>query len=173
MVILTCKWLLLGVCLYFGGEGPAVTESKHPFYVSVTEINHNAKDKTLEISCKMFTNDFEIALSKTSGAKVDLSAPKDKAALDKIITTYITNRLQLKADGKTLTMQFVGSEKEAEATWCYFQVTNIPTLKKIEITNTVLYESFEAEINIIHVIVNGKRQSTKLSNPDSQASFEF
>jgi len=173
MVILTCKWLMLGVCLYLGGEQPVAINMKHPFYVSVTEINHNAKDKVLEISCKMFTNDFEIALAKASGGKVDLTSPKDKPALDKIINTYITGHLQLKADGKPLTMQFVGSEKEAEATWCYFQVSNIPTLKKIDITSTVLYESFEAEINIIHVVVNGKRQSTKLSNPDSQTSFEF
>ena len=173
MVILTCKWFLVGVCLFFRGEEPAKEGMKHPFYVSVTEINHNSKDKTLEISCKIFTNDFETALEKASGNKVDLSAPKDKAALDKIISSYITQHLQLKVDGKSVAMQFVGSEKEAEATWNYFQVNDIPSLKKIDITNTVLYESFEAEINIIHVVVNGNRQSTKLSNPDSHVSFTF
>ena len=32
--------------------------SDHPLHVSVIEINHNAADKTLEISCKIFTDDF-------------------------------------------------------------------------------------------------------------------
>ena len=43
MASLLHKWLLVGYM--------AVV---HPFYVSVTEINHNAKDKTIEISCKTF-----------------------------------------------------------------------------------------------------------------------
>jgi hypothetical protein len=141
--------------------------------VSVTEINHNAKDRTLEISCKIFTNDFEEALHKLSGSKVDLSSAKDKTALDKVINTYIADHLKLKVDGKSVTLQFIGTEKESEGTWCYFQVSDIAALKKIEITNTILYEVFEAEINIIHVIVNGNRQSTKLTNPESQASFTF
>src|SRR6476661_2375693 len=34
----------------------------HPFHVSTTEINHNATDKTLEISCRIFTDDFESCL---------------------------------------------------------------------------------------------------------------
>lgn len=173
MVILMCKWLMTGVCLFFRGEGAISDGVKHPFYVSVTEINHNAKDKILEISCKMFTNDFEMALNKVSGSKVDLSTPKDKPALDKMISDYISSHLQLTIDGKPATLQFVGSEKESEATWSYFQVNNIVSVKKIDIVNTVLYESFEAEINIVHVVVNGNRQSTKLSNPDSHASFTF
>ena len=37
----------------------------HPIFVSVTEIEHNAKDKTLEISCKIFTDDFEKTLRLT------------------------------------------------------------------------------------------------------------
>ena len=36
------KWLLTGIIALW-----------HPFYVSVTEINHNAKQQTLEISCKI------------------------------------------------------------------------------------------------------------------------
>ena len=34
------------------------TIALHPYYISVVEINHNPTDKTLEISCKIFTNDF-------------------------------------------------------------------------------------------------------------------
>lgn len=36
----------------------------HPFHVSTTEINHNAKDKSLEITCRIFTDDFEAILGK-------------------------------------------------------------------------------------------------------------
>jgi len=61
------KWLSATlICLSMGRP--------HPLYISVTEVNHNAKDKILEVSCKLFTNDFEAALEKMSGAHVDLGS---------------------------------------------------------------------------------------------------
>jgi hypothetical protein len=145
----------------------------HPLYVSVTEFNHNAKDKIVEISCKIFTNDFETALEKTYHVKVDLSSPQDKKAADKMVGDYIIKHLQLKVDGKSVALEFVGSEKETDATWSYFQVSNMPSVKKIEINNSLLYETFDGQINIMHVSVGGNRQSTKVSNPDAYALFQF
>ena len=147
--------------------------SLHPLYVTVTEINHNAKDKTLEVSCKIFTNDFEAALEKTLHAKIDLSEPKDKKAADKSVSDYIQKHLQIKADGKPVVLEFVGSEKETDATWSYFQVNNIVSVKKLEITNSLLYETYEGEINLMHVTVAGNRKSEKLTNPERNVVFEF
>jgi hypothetical protein len=46
----------------------------------VTEINHNAADQTLEISCKLFTDDFEKVLSKNYKVKADLADLPAKTA---------------------------------------------------------------------------------------------
>lgn len=145
----------------------------HPLYISVTEINHNAKDKTLEISCKMFTNDLEAALEKSAHAKVDLSDPKNKKVTDQLIADYIGKHLQLKVDGKTVVLHFVGSEKEADGTWSYFQVNDVAGVKKIDLLNNLLYDNFEQEINIMHVTVGGEKKSTRLNYPDTNASFMF
>ncbi len=145
----------------------------HPLYVTVTEINHNAKDKTLEISCKIFTNDFEAALEKIFHTKTDLTNPKDKKAADKSVSDYIQKHLQLKVDGKPVAFEFVGSEKETDATWSYFQVSNIASVKKLEVMNSMLYETFEGEINLMHVTVSGNRKSLKLNSPDTNAVFDF
>src|SRR3569833_2732282 len=134
----------------------------HPLYITVTDIDHNASDKTLEISCKMFTNDFEAALEKTTHGKVDLSDTKNKSNTDKLIADYITKHLIIKADGHPVTLQFVGSEKEEDGTWSYFQVSNVPTVKKLEVNNTLLYESFSQEINIMHASSGGVKKSTRL-----------
>ncbi|HTQ26781.1 MAG TPA: DUF6702 family protein, partial [Puia sp.] len=81
--------------------------------------------------------------------------------------------LLLKVDGKPVTLQFVGSEKETDATWSYFQVNEVGSVKKLDVVNNLLYESFDTEINIMHVTVNGNRKSTKLNNPEANASFDF
>jgi hypothetical protein len=172
------KWFAVNFFLFlYGGQISGATNKVpgHPLYITVTEINHNAKDKTLELSCKIFTNDFEGALQKTFHVNLDLSDPKSKAASDKLVNDYIEMHLRLKVDGKQVVLQFVGSEKEkeTEATWSYFQVSNVAGLKKIEITDDLLYESFPTEINLIHITVSGNRKSTKLENPQTVAVFEF
>ena len=145
----------------------------HPFYVSVTEINHNPKEKILEISCKIFTDDLEKTLSNYTNTKIDLSDPKMKTISDKAIAVYIAKHLQLKIDGKPSTLQFIGSEKEEEATWSYFQINDIPSVKKIDVINDLLYDMYDEETNIMHVMANGKKQSIKLSKPETQAGLEF
>ena len=145
----------------------------HPLYITVTNINHNGKDKTLEISCKMFTNDFEAVLEKTSHVKIDLSDAKSKAANDKLIADYVEKHLQLKVDGRPVSMHLIGSEKEEDGTWSYFQVDNIASVKKLNINNSLLYDGFNQEINIMHVSVGGVEKSTKLDYPAATADFEF
>lgn len=172
MAVSLYKWLLPAVLLFSAGKQPVLLPAKHPFYVSVTEINHNAKDKTLEISCKMFTNDLEATLEKAANTKINLSGA-DKTNADKFITAYISKHLQLKVDGRPVALEFVGTENEAEATWTYFQVSNIAAVKRIDMMNNILYESFPSETSIIHVSVNGNRKSTRLNNPDANVSFEF
>jgi hypothetical protein len=171
-VILT---LFLGITLISASrreDGPRVG-GVHPLYITVTEINHNVKEKILEVSCKVFTNDLETVLEKVAGARVDLSAPKDKPASDKLISAYVEKHLRLKVDGKPVQLHFIGSENEADGTWSYFQVNDVPSVKKIDAGDDLLYDGFNQQINIMHVTVGGQRQSTRLDYPEANASFQF
>ena len=150
-----------------------VSAGRHPIFVSVTEIEHNAKDKTLEISCKIFTDDFEKTLRAAYKTHVDLLDPKVKPAMDKLVNDYVQKHLKIVANGTPATMKYLGYEQIEEGIYSYYQVDNIASLKKLEITDNVLYEYKDQQISLIHVTVNGKRQSTKLNNPEEKTSFEF
>jgi hypothetical protein len=172
------KWLSAAVlALFSGANAPqgASTEVRaaHPLYITVTEINHNAKDKILEVSCKIFTNDLEAVLEKGAKTKVDLSSSTEKRTNDKLIDEYIEKHLRLKVDGKVAGLHFVGSEKEADGTWSYFQVNDIAAVKRIDAVNDLLYDGFNQQINIMHVTVGGQRKSTRLDYPEASASFQF
>jgi len=165
------KWF--SVVFFSMVVGGGYVENTHPLYISVTEIKHNPKDKILEVSCKMFTNDLEAALEKLSKTHVDLSAAGDKAASDKLIEAYVERHLRLKVDGRPVLLHFVGSEKENDGTWSYFQVNDVQAVKRIDAVNELLYDSFSQQIGIMHVTVGGQRKSTRLDYPESAASFEF
>lgn len=178
------KWLSFSVIACFftmqafvPGNKPLLsfTEARkfHPVHISTTEINHNAADKTLEISCRVFIDDFETCLSKVYHTKIDLSAANMKTAMDTLVKKYLSSHLQLKADDKTVPMQYLGFEKESEAVYAYFEVDNIAAVKKVEVINSILHDLYDDQISIIHVIVGGNRKSTRLNYPDRQAVFSF
>ena len=136
-------------------------------------MNLDPSDKTLEVSCKMFADDLEQIIEKKNHAELDISADKDKGKFDAYIPAYIKTHLSLSIDGKPATLSYLGFEKEKESAYCYFQVENVSSLKKVDINDSILQDYTSEQINIIHVSVNGKRQSTKLDYPSTSASFSF
>lgn len=186
MAALLNKWLFLcflPLTLYMNGEKPApgplfagcrqAADRLHPFHVSVVEINHNAADKTFEISCKIFTDDFEKVLAQNYKTKVDLINPPDKKAMDTLVKKYISSHLSILADGKPVRFTYLGFERESEAVYSYVQADNLPSVKKIEITNKLMHDLFTDQINLMHVTVGGNRKSTKLDYPGSVAVIVF
>jgi hypothetical protein len=168
--------LVIAALVSFGIKGeakPAAVPAFHPFYVSVAEIEQNAKEKTLEISCKFFADDFEHTLEKAYRAQLDIASSKDKASFDKFIPDYINKQLILQVNGKAAKLGYVGYEKEGESVYCYFEVNNTPAVRQVSITNKLLYDFTQEQINIMHVTIGGKRQSAKLNYPSAQASFQF
>ena len=93
--------------------------------------------------------------------------------MNNLVKDYVTKHLQIKVDGKAVALDFIGYEQEEEGIVSYYQVNNIPAVKKLDITNNILFEYKKEQMSIIHVTVNGKRQSTKLVNPEAKASFGF
>jgi hypothetical protein len=173
MAALLFKWLsAASLCFVLAGRGAGKGET-HPLYITVTDIKHNPKDKILEISCKIFTNDFESVLEKMAKKHVDLSAAADKAASGRLIEQYVGRHLSLKVDGKPVALHFVGSENENDGTWSYFQVNDISSVKRIDVVDELLYDGFSQQINILQVTVGGERKSTKLDCPAANATFEF
>ena len=145
----------------------------HPFYVSVIDINHNAKERSVEVSIKVFSDDLETVLKKQGGTLIDLSKPGSKPIADKAINQYIQSKLQIQIDGKALSLNYIGYEIQEESVWCYFESPNINSVKKINVRCSLLYEWQQQQINIIHTKVNGIEKSFKLDNPNTQAGFEY
>ena len=141
--------------------------------MSVTEIEHNVKEKSLEISCKIFTDDFEKTLRANYKTKIDLLDDKLKSTMDKYVKDYLQKHLKIIVDGKPQILKYIGYEKNEEGINTYLEISNVITLKKMEVTDNILYDYKSSQISLIHVTVGGNRQSTKLTNPEASAVFNF
>ena len=156
------QWFMVGI-----------VAALHPFFVSVIELNHNPKEKSVEISMRIFVDDFEATLKKFGNTKIDVAKPEDKAALDKLIVNYINQKIQISIDAKKVAMHYVGYEIKQESVWLYFEIDNINTIKKIDVNSNLLYEYQDKQINIFRVKANGVEKSYKLDYPKTFTSFEM
>jgi len=161
------RLLLICMTLVFTGA------TTHPIYVSVTEIQHNAKDKTLEISCKIFTSDFEAILKSKTKSKINLLQPTDKILMESLVNQYIQQHLKIKVDGNLKPMEFLGYEQNEDAIQSFFEINDVAAFKKIDVQDDILYEYKSEQISIIHIVVDGNRKSTKLVNPDNSVSLNY
>ncbi|NRF40513.1 DUF6702 family protein [Pedobacter foliorum] len=145
----------------------------HPFYVSVTEVDYSPKTKTVQVSVRVFFDDFESALDKRYKTSINILKPKDRKQVDGLISDYVKNHLQIKANNKLLTLKYLGYQIEEDAAWCYFESEKVERVQKLNIQNDILFEQHDSQINMIHATVNGKRKSTKLDNPERSVEFSY
>lgn len=159
------------VCLFFTVICGFST-LKHPFYIGVTDIKYNSQTQNFHVSVKLFTNDLEGALRKTSGKPIDILNPKNKPEVDSVLAHYIRKHLSINA-GTPVSLNYIGYEREEEAIWTYFESPKITAPKTLKIHNTLLYDVIQAQTNIIHVEINGIKKSSKVSNPESNTELSF
>lgn len=175
MAILLYKWLFFFSLPFSFAANHAgeVKKDMHPFFVSVTEVHHNSKEKALEISCRIFVDDMENVLKQNYKTPINLSNAGQQAQNDKLVADYIVKHLALVADGKKLNLSYVGFEKDSESVFCYFEVPQVAAVKNLKLTNSILQDLTPEQINIMHVTVDGKRKSYKLDYPKTEANFSF
>ena len=145
----------------------------HPIHVSTANIEHNKQDSKLEVICTIFTDDFEAALVKQFHAKTDLNKTEMHAAMDALVKKYIALNLQIKTNGSTTNLTYLGFEINRESTDIYLESDAIASVKKVEVTDSILQNLFDDQINIVHIIVNGVRKSEKLDYPNKRVDQEF
>lgn len=149
------------------------TSWKHPFYVSMTDIKYNAQQTRLEVSVRIFTNDFEKALRNQYKTNIDLLNPSNKSIIDKFVADYIQKHVQLVVNNKLVVLKYIGYEKEEESIWNYFEVTNLPSPHNITVQNSLLYEITHDQVNMLHLQINAKEKTDKLVYPDTKKNFSF
>ncbi len=150
-----------------------IVSASHPVYVTVTEIEHNTKENTLEISCKFFTDDLEKTLRQNYKTHVDLQDAKYKAAMNNLIANYVSSHLKLQVNDAAVNLHYVGYEIIEEGVYAYFDVHISPSLKKLKIHQDLLFEFQQQQLGIVHVKDKGVEKSAKLQNPEADAMFTF
>ncbi|MGQ0829111.1 MAG: DUF6702 family protein [Bacteroidota bacterium] len=145
----------------------------HKYYFSFTEIRVDTQKATLNVSCKVFTDDLEVALNNAYGKKIALADVKQNKEAQNLLNKYIEDRFKISVTGKVLELEFVGYENEADVTWFYMEVPKFAEKGAVTVQNSILFETFPEQTNVIQFYWDQVNKSHKLVNPEKEVMFEF
>ena len=146
----------------------------HPFHVSVTDIEHDVATQAVQVSQRIFIDDLEKGLKAFHQLeRVDTYKPKDPVVLDSLIGDYLKAKVFIRINGKDYHFNYLGSEIEGDARWCYYEIEGIASVQQAEITNVTLMEQFEDQQNIVHFKSNDVIKSYKLDRDTKYYLFNF
>ncbi len=157
--------LLMTVVISIGGL-------LHPFHISICEINHNDKDSTLQITARVFQDDFEVALTAlgtTDGFFTN--TPEDEA--NRMVEEFFGEHLQVSVDSKPVEHQFLGFEIDNNVVWCYLEIQKIQSMKVISLKYSVLMDTFEDQINLAHIRYQGDVKSLRFHRDQLTGTAAF
>jgi len=130
----------------------------HAIYVSVTEIKFDENANKLEIKVKVFTNDLEDGILNLSGKSISLRTDDQLNSNQQLINQYINDRLGIKVNETNKPLVLLKSENEGDATWSYFEMTDVGDVRSLEVRNKILTELFETQSNVVSVDVGGEKK---------------
>lgn len=145
----------------------------HETYLSVTEIEYNEDQKSLQIISRVFIDDFQNVLSKRYQKDVSLSYKEDLQNNQDIMEKYLDKKLKITIDGRLLDLKLLGSKFDADQIVLFIESKNVESFKKVKVENLILTDLFDAQKNITHVKKGEEIESMLLSKAKASSIVNF
>lgn len=123
----------------------------HDFHVSVTNAEYKDDSRKLQISLKVFIEDLEDALSDTHQRKIKIENAGIDPTVDQLVYSYLQEKFTLANDADTLELQYVGHEIEVDICFIYMEIADFPVDKELFVGNSLFFDRFEDQSNIINI----------------------
>lgn len=147
----------------------------HKFYVSVTNIEYYDKGEALQITSRLFIDDFEKVLEERYEVRTFLATPEEIANANLHIEKYLNAKFLVKINGKTAPYNFIGKKYDNDIMVCFLEIPNIALeqIDSIEIQNELLMDLFEEQKNILHFKILEKKKSFVLIRESNKGMLNF
>ena len=124
--------------------------SMHKYYISVTQINYVKEKESVQITSRLFIDDFENALKTNYDENIILAEKDEAKIIDTYMQRYLQDKIKLRINNKAVTFNFIGKEYEGDLVYFYLEVKVKDKPILLEVFNTILITYFDQQQNIIH-----------------------
>ncbi len=147
--------------------------SMHKYYVSVTQINYIKEKQSLQITSRLFIDDFENVLKQNYDEDIVLVDEHNPEQVDNYMFKYLKNSIELVVNNEAVTFNFIGKEYEGDIVKCYLEVENIKSIESFQVANRALFDLQKDQQNIIKTKINSKNKSVILTSENPNALLKF
>ncbi|QEE48280.1 hypothetical protein FUA48_01410 [Flavobacterium alkalisoli] len=145
----------------------------HKYYVAVFMMEQVPEKKELQITARIFIDDLDKVLSDKNKKQFFLCTKKEVADADKYINQYVTEKLQVKVNGTVKPLKILGRETEDDILILYITAEAKGKIKTLEVRNTMLFDAYPEQQNIINTKIDGNKKSLLLTNDNPQDILHY
>ncbi len=146
----------------------------HPVHVSVTNLDLDPVRGKVELSVKIFADDFQDLILHKYGVQLNIIEQEDPGDKIAAVNEYMQEALQLVFNGnETADLQFVDAKLNEEAIWLFYRYEHHGKIRKVDIVNRLMLEKFNNQTNLMIVTFNEKQNGYRLDNKTTDLSFNI
>lgn len=138
----------------------------HDFHMSKTEIHYKSDKEALQFTINLFIDDFTVALEDEYNIdSLRLFEKNEHVLADSLVAEYIWKHLEVSIDSTDIYPDYIGKElnsDDLEGMRCYFEVESLKAFELMDISNSILVETFADQRNILSVKVDTKSKAHHL-----------
>jgi hypothetical protein len=129
--------------------------------------------KSVQIITRMDVDDLELTLQERYNKDIDLTTIDENPMVDDYIKKYLKQKFEVKINTREVTFNFIGKDYENDQVACYLEIVEVDDINTIEISNTVLFDLFPKQKNIIKSRINSKVNSLIFTKEDTKQYLNF
>ena len=135
----------------------------HPLHTTLAQLSYDAQTGALEGSIRVFAGDLAAAVAKRNGG----APPADDRLSDAATFAYLNVTFRITgADGRAVPLSWCGSRRTGDLVWLCVRAAHAAAPASLRLTDTMLFEIFSDQINIVQVQAGAQRGSALYTRGD-------
>jgi hypothetical protein len=147
----------------------------HKFYLSVTSVEYSDRYRAIQLTTRIFIDDFDKVLLERYGIKGNLATKEESAMADTYIEKYLKEKFIVEINGKQVDYDFLGKVYDNDIMICYVEVPEISleSTSSISLRNEVLMDIFEEQKNVVHFRLGNQKKSFVLIRENNKGMLKL
>jgi uncharacterized protein DUF6702 len=154
----------IALLLFVAGSALHPREAQaHPLHTTLVQLTYDDHAHMLTGTIRVFAGDFAAAVAKHGGLKT----PDDDRMPDAVAFAYVSSTFRLTdAAGHPVALQWCGSRRSGDLLWLCVRAEDISRPDVLELSDQMLCELFDDQINIVQAIRGEKHTSALFTKGD-------
>jgi len=141
----------------------------HPLHTSLAEVINEPASRTFRVMLRVFVDDFATASLANGRARAGSGAAGSAEIPQSPYLAYVRSTfLVTDGRGRQISLVFCGWRRTGELVWLCFRGTAPKGPKGFLVTNNLLFDLYDDQINIVQATYGG-RKATLLFTPGDRA----